>query len=226
MKNRNSLAFVTLITITLGTCFILANRNEKKAGNHTSKSEPTVTNRHDTRGGGEEKQKRRERFTELANRMKNLNHEFPTRDGEQFTSEYEIERRKKIDQAFFEMAPELLEKSWQEQPADPQWTQQVIAKTEQVITEQEIDGALLKSADCRGTLCKVSFDLDNRTTFDKLNIQWAVGGPEIGNDIGMLEEKDDGSIELLTYFTKRGDKTTFTELRESIAAKVGNTTSL
>ena len=86
-------------------------------------------------------------------------------------------------------------------------------------TTDKAEGTVLEKVDCRESLCRASLIHDDEKAYESyyngagLEGSWVVSGSDsYGNKI----EREDGTIESFVYFTKRGDRETFLEMRKNI----------
>lgn len=124
---------------------------------------------------------------------------------------------------FFEMAAEVLDEMYLEQPANDRWTAEVRESAEMLFDNAGVTGTEIHSIDCRDTLCKVEFAHDDGITYDSFMARRMNEGPwvaQAGEAFSDSVENNDGSIRSFVYFTNPGDQETFWEMRLKMAQQI------
>lgn len=105
---------------------------------------------------------------------------------------------------FYEMGPVALDDILEEEPVDYMWTQLIRNNIEKIIESTDFEGTTLEDIQCHRTMCKyqITFrDSDALSLFRKQRASnIALRGPAYG--FGNTDE--DGMIETLRYFGKKG----------------------
>jgi hypothetical protein len=103
---------------------------------------------------------------------------------------------------FMEKAPFALEKLFQRQPVDEEWTRQTVEVVGQILEKQTPGVVSMLKFQCHQTICQGEFSSDDRASLENV-VHEIYDAPEIeGGAHGFTTDNEDGTFESSVFLTR------------------------
>ena len=128
------------------------------------------------------------------------------------------ERRKILDENYWEKAPRAFEIVMDEENKDIHWSNQVVQDGNALLKEHQLAGTTVVQADCRETVCKVVFEHDDVESAEQFRKhQVSSQAPWSGEQYGTRVTEDGKTLTHL-YFSQDEEKKAFRKVADIVVS--------